>query len=325
MTSQISRSGYPPGGIPGERPKDTGIVHTDALACAVYEQRESLLRQVAVLSDEQWDWICPAADPPAGVVRLDEPRRTVREVVAHLLLVDDMVLGGGALSAWAGLRRLEHPGAWDPRRVGPLAALPVTELVTLLARRGERFGRLVSGAPKPVRRLPVAGPFGRQPLAGLLARRVLHEWLHEQDIAGAGGDAPEPAMSPSVAAVATEALLRLLPPAVLPRTELHSGVIRLVVKVAAEGPGRGAQQSIWGLDFARRQYGPRVLAPADATIRVDAPVLAMVANGRGERLGRGNCVAVEGDRDVAATFLAALGTPRAPAPCLGLSSAAVAS
>lgn len=301
-------------------------VQADALACAVYEQRESLLRRVATLTDAEWDLVCPAPAPPADVVRIDEPRRSVREVVAHLLVVDDMVLRGGAFRAWAGLRRLEHPGGWDLRRISPLAELPVSELVTLLARRGERFGRLVSEAPGAVRRLPVPGPFGRQPLAGVLSRRVLHEWLHEQDIAAATEESPGVAMSPSIATVATGALLRLLPDAVLPRMSLNAGVVRVVVELADErAAGGSVQRCIWGLDFTRRQYGPRVLAPADATVRVEAPALAMLAYGRGDRLGDGSCVTVDGDEAMAGAFLSALATPRTPAPCLGIAEAAVAS
>lgn len=297
---------------------------TDALACAVYEQREALLRRVAILSDEQWDLVCPAPAPPPGVLRLDEPRRTVREIIAHLLVVDDMVLAGSALRSFSGLRRLEHPGAWDLRRVEPLAALPVTELVALLAERGQRFGRLVAGAPSAVRRLPVAGPYGRQPLSGLLTRRVLHEWLHEQDIAAAApSELGPPEMTVPVASAATDAVLRLLPDAVLPRTDLDGGVVRLVVDLgAAEG---GHQRRIWGLDFNRRQYGPRVLAPADATIRMTAAALALLANGRGPRMGSEPCVEIDGDGAMARAFLDALGTPGAPVPCLGLAVATAAS
>lgn len=320
MTSQIGQTGY-------SGPTNRGIskergLPTDALACAVYEQREALLRRVAVLSDDQWDLVCPAPAPPPGVVRLDEPRRTVREIVAHLLVVDDLVLGGSALRSLGGLRRLEHPGAWDRRRVEPLAASPVAELVTLLADRGQRFGRLVAAAPPAVRRLPVAGPHGRQPLAGLLSRRVLHEWLHEQDIAAAvPSELAAAEMSFAVACAATDAVLRLLPDAVLPRTNVAGGVLRLVVDL----DNGSHQRRIWGLDFSRRQYGPRVLGPAHATIRTTATALALLANGRGPRIETEQCVDIDGDSAMASAFLDALVTPGAPVPCLGLAVAASAS
>ena len=311
---------------PGDEVKATGPVHHNTLAGAVYEQRKLLLRRISTLSTADWDLVCPAPAPAADVVRLDAPRRTVREVVAHLVVVDDMVLGGGALRAWAGLRRLEHPGGWDLRRIAPLAQRPAAELVALLAQRHERFSRLVAEAPGAVRRLPVPGPFGRQPLAGVLGRRVLHEWLHEQDIAAAAEASPVVAMSPSVAAVATDALLRLLPEAVLPRMSLKAGVVRLVVDLTDErAAGGGVQRCIWGLDFSRRQYGPRVLAPPDATIRLAAPALAMLMYGRSERVGSGCPVDVAGDQQVADDFLSMLTTPGTAAPCPGIAEAALAS
>ena len=324
MTSQFGGSGYPPVHDRGNATKNTRGLDRDPLACAVYEQREMLLRCVATLSDQEWDAACPVPAPPAGVVRLDEPHRTVREVVAHLLVVDDMVLGGGALRAWAGLRRLEHPGAWDLRRVRPLAALPVPELVTLLARRGEQFARLVSHAPSAVRRLPVAGPFGRSALAGLVGRRVLHEWLHAQDIAAAVDPSTPAGMSRHVGAIATEAVLRLLPEAVLSRIPLAAGVLRLVVELPRDAGSGAIPRSIWGLDFGRRQFGPRVIAPANATIRVAAPALALLAHGRGDRLRTGPSVDVDGSATMAEAFLSALATPLVPAPCPGITSPAVA-
>lgn len=294
-------------------------MRNDRLIASVLQQRESLLRRVAALADAQWDIVCPAPAAPSDVVRLDEPQRTVREIVAHLLVVDAMVLRGATLRAGSPQRGLEHPGAWDLRRIQPIAAGPPAELVAQLAASGKRFGRLVGSAPAPVRRIPVRGPFGRQPLAQLITRRVLHEWLHEHDIAAATGSAPAAGPLPTTPAVAealADALLQLLPTDVLPRTGHASGVVRLVLELGEDGAG-GALRSIWGLDFDRRQYGPRVVQPADATVRVQATALALLVHGRSDRLAGGSCVDVEGDSDLAAGLLHALGAPRAPTPCLG--------
>ena len=114
---------------------------------AVYEQRESTLRRVATMSDAEWEPLCPPPRAPRGVIRLDVPRRRVRDIVAHLITVDETALRGGTLRSWAGIRRLESDNSWDPGRITDLANRPITELVTLLARRGERFARLAAAAP----------------------------------------------------------------------------------------------------------------------------------------------------------------------------------
>ena len=301
-------------------------MRSDTLIASILEQRESLLRRVAVLNDAQWDLVCPAPAPPADVVRLDDPQRTIREVVAHVLVVDTMVLRGATVRPLAPQRRLEHPGAWDLRRIHPLTATSPTELVSLLEASGKRFARLVDSAPAPVRRVPVRGPFGRQPLARLITRRVLHEWLHEHDIAAATGATADQASLPTTVAVAealADALLQLLPGDVLPRTGLNDGVVRLVLDLGEDGAG-GVRRGIWGLDFERRHYGPRVVRPADAAIRLHAATLALLAHGRSDRLGPDRCVEVEGDSALAARLLQALGAPRVPAPCLGVDQAATA-
>lgn len=300
-------------------------MRNDRFITSVLEQRESLLRRLAALDDAQWDLICPAPSPPTDVVRLDEPQRSIREVVAHLLVVDTMVLSGA--SPRPGVqRRLDAPGAWDLRRIQPLAAAPPADLLSQLATSGKRFGRLVDSAPAPLRRIPVRGPFGRQPLAQLITRRVLHEWLHEHDIAAAAADTSTTGPLPTsvgVAAALADALLQLLPADVLPRTGGDAGVVRLVLELG-EDPAGGVRRIIWGLDFGRRQYGPRVVRPADATIRTHAATLALLAHGRSDRLGQESCVDVEGDAELAAGLLQALGAPRAPAPCLAVEQAAAA-
>ena len=293
----------------------------DTLVCATFEQREALLRRMAALPDAAWGLACPVPRPPSDVVRLDEPHRAVRDVIAHLLLIDEMVLRGGALRAWSGIRKLEHPGAWDLRRIQPLAALDVAQLVTLLARQGERFGRVIGAAPSALRRVPVPGPFGRLPLASLVGRRVLHEWLHEHDVAVAT-QAGVPQMSTAVSCVVADAVLQLLPAVGLPRLAVEQGVVRVVVNCTPSAAG--SVRRIWGIDFARRQYGPRVVRRADAVIRVDAAALALLTNGRGDRIAAGACPEVEGDADLGKQLLEAWSSSAVPVPCLGSSQAAVA-
>ena len=294
----------------------------DTFVAAVYDQRAALLRRVATLADADWDAVCPAPAPPADVVRLDTPRRTVREVIAHLLVVDDLVLRGGAVRS---LRRLEHPGGWDLRRVGPLARQSPTDLVTMLARRGERFGRLVSNAPAAAHRVPVPGPFGRLPLGSLIGRRVLHEWLHEQDIAAATGAHLSLPSSAAVGRVLAETVLAMLPAEALPCIDADQGVVRIIADATGTDSAGNAERVVWGIDFARRQYGPRVLRPADATIRVEAAALALMAHGRGERLGSQPCVQVEGDDGLARCVLDALESRATPAPCVDVAAHATAS
>ena len=298
----------------------------ETFVAAVYGQRAALLRRLATLTDAQWDQVCPTPAPPPDVVRLDTPRRTVREVIAHLLVVDELVVRGGGIRS---LRRLDHPGGWDLRRVGPLAQQSPAELVALLSRRGERFGRLVSTAPAAAYRVPVPvpGPFGRQSLCSLMGRRVLHEWLHEQDIAAV---TPGPAATPrpastAVGTVLADTVLQLLPSSALPRIDREQGIVRIVVQVDGADDAGSNERAIWGIDFSRRQYGPRVVRTPDATIRVDAAALALLAHGRGDRLGTTPCVDIDGDPGLAGAVLEALGSQTAPAPCAEMALQAAAS
>lgn len=288
-----------------------GVLRKDTLIAAVYEQRESTLRRVATLSDEQWETVCPSPRVPRDVIRLEAPSRRVKDLVAHLIVVDEMAMRGGALLSWAGMRRLESPGAWDQRRITPLTDLSVTELVTLLARRGERFGHLASAAPTAVAHLPVRGPFGRQPLLQVVGRRVLHEWLHEGDIAAGQGHQRRGLPARPVAEVLADAVLGGLHAATLPRVTLAAGVVRLLVDVEEGGstdvsaPGR----RVWSVDFARHQYGPRVAAAPDATVRTSASALALVANGRASWGDDAAALEVTGDVAMAWELLDEIAVP----------------
>ena len=282
------------------------------LSNAISEQRQSLLALVATMPDDAWSRRCPVPTPPKGVTRLEEPVRTVRDLVAHLCVVDGLALDANVARPWNALRRLEMPSGWDRRRLAPFLELSADELVLVLARGGERFGRMVAAAPPALGRLPVAGPFGRQPLTQLVTRRVLHEWLHERDIADATQAPPHgiPQPSPAVAEAMVDAVLAMLPEQVLPKTAADGGVVRLIIDLVADPDGHiGLGRRVWAADFTRRQYGPRVIATPDTTVRVDAGTLALLANGRADRLGANALLLVEGDQHLGETLLDAVRTP----------------
>ena len=272
----------------------------DLFVAAVQLQRQSLLDRLAALSVQDWERLCPVPAAPADVLRLDPLRRRVRDVVAHLVVVDDMALR--ASTRWGAARRLEYPGAWDLRRTTPLVELAPTELISVAARQGERFERIVSLSPSAVGRLPVPGPAGRHSFAQLVARRVLHEWLHEQDICVAT-DAPVGEIArPEVASVVADAILSLLPARALPLVDRDRGVARILVDVGAED-AEAPTRPAWGIDFARRQYGPRVVAEPDATIRVPVATLALLLHGRDRFVEGDGGLEVDGDTELAAAVM----------------------
>lgn len=278
----------------------------ETLIAAVYAQREATLRRVATLPDAGWDLPCPLPPAPPDVVRLDQPVRRVRDLVAHLIVVDELVLRGGAIRSWMNLRRLGSSGTWDPRRIEPLSQRSPTELVTLLARRGERFATLAAAAPAAVGHLPLRGPFGREPLVHVVARRVVHEWLHERDLSAAQGGLPRDP-EPATAEVIAAAVLCGLPTTTLPQLGLDKGVVRL--RVALEPEAGAARELSWSVDFARRQYGPRVTLPPDAIVTLSAATLGLLAAHRVAPDDPDAGVRIEGAAHLAQALLAAITMP----------------
>lgn len=256
---------------------------------ALRAQRRATLRRLAQLPDPAWDAPCL-------------PGWRIRDVVAHLVAVDEASVKGRIFPA---LRADGRDGfeRWNDASIARWADRSPGDLREGLARWGGRLATMVRLTPSAVAQVPFRAWFGRQPLLFLVYRRVLDEWVHECDIAWAscaeGSREPAPA-EPGVADVLAAAVLYPLPHLSLPRVDRATGVVRLVVET-----GNQARRT-WGVDFARRQYGPRVTVRPDAVVRVDAGTLALVAEGRWSPADVRERLNVEGDADAARSLLEAL-------------------
>lgn len=255
---------------------------------ALRAQRTATLRRLSQLPDDAWDGPCL-------------PPWTVRHVAAHLIAVDEATVTGRlyrVLRAATDRKELER---WNDESLQRWVHGSPTELLEGLVRWGERLAALASRTPSVVGRIRLHTWAGRQPLLFLVYRRVLDEWVHECDLAWAThAVAPGDAVTAegAVPDVLAEAVLSALPGVVLPRTERTHGVVRLIVDT---GSGR---RRTWGVDFARRQYGPRVNAAPDAVVRTDARTIALLSERRWDRARLSpRHLAVEGDDSVASDLL----------------------
>ncbi len=247
---------------------------------AFERQRSATLGLLAQLTDDLWDLPCGDA-------------WRVRDVVAHLVVLDQAAARVRHLRQVRRAASIAEVEALDEDDVRELAQQPPSELIAALERSGERLVAVWERIPGLVWRLPVRTLYGRHPLSLLIARRMLDEWLHLVDIARAAKpDVPQPIPCPALLA---SAVLDALPALYLPRVPVEKGVVRLVVSTAAR-PGSGIQglHKTWGVDFERRQYGPRVTRTPDATVSLHASALALLTSGRSVD-GYGP-VAVTGDR-----------------------------
>jgi hypothetical protein len=152
------------------------------------------------------------------------------------------------------------------------------------------------------------GPFGRQPLLQVLAMRVVHEWLHERDLAAAQGTAAPPP-DEAVAELLADVVLCALPVATLPRVRREQGVVRLEVAIHPGPEGGPPRQRVYSVDFARRQYGPRVMATPDATVSLTAEGLVLLATHRSSSDDPALGLRVTGARDLAAAVVDAITMP----------------
>lgn len=262
---------------------------TEAVA-ALRAQRRATLEQLAALDDRAW------AAPCLGSWR-------VHDVVAHLVSIDNAALTGRLLPLLRNAQGRADVERWNDEAVGRVASTDPAALLAELERLGGRLAGLADRIPALAWQTPVRTVFGRLPLAFLPARRVFDEWVHGVDIARATERAaPNEVPCPGVLA---SAVLDALPALSLPRLGAAAGVVRLVVGTATEpDETEHAPRRTWSIDLARRQYGPRVTAPPDATVRLHAAALALLVEGRPVD-GYGT-VEIEGDGDLAGAVLAGL-------------------
>lgn len=261
------------------------------VVAALRAQRVATLRRLAQLEEAHWEARCRQS-------------LTVRQIAARLVAVDEAWATGRILRAVRAASDGDDFAAWGDSSAARWLAASPTELLEALVRWGDRVVRLVARTPSVVGQLPVQTWMGRHPLLYYTYRRLVDEWVHECDVVWATG--PEPGVAvpdpePGVADALATAVLHALPGTVLPHTDRTSGVLRLVVETE-EGSRR-----TWGVDFARRQYGPRVTAAPDAVVRTDAATLTLLAEGRWARpsVPAGRLI-VEGDQDVAHHLLDAV-------------------
>ncbi|GEM_PF-5764792 len=185
-------------------------------------------------------------------------------------------------------------------------ASPV-EVLEALEAGGQRLRERLRRMPRALWGLVTAtAPGQRLTLAEALARYVQREWTTLAHPLGDHDEAPGGVLLPPGPAslVITDAALARLPVEVLPHAVPRVGVVRLEV---APLPG-SAPIRWWGVDFARKHYGPRVTALPDARVEVWGGALARVLDGAVDWQDlEGDGLAIEGDRELAAACLASSG------------------
>lgn len=258
-----------------------------ALVESLRAQRAATLQQLERLGSEQWEAPCL-------------PPWRVRDVVAHLVAVDEASLTGRAVVVLQ-YRDRAAVERWNDRSALKLAAVDPEDLLQRLRRAGARMASVTRLLPPVLDRFRVTTAFGRLSLRSLLCVRVLDEWVHSVDIADVTGvPSTLPASVPQ--ALATAVLARL-PGVTLPLVQRPVGVLHLEVGIGERGQWQGHTRH-WGVDFARRQFGPSVRGAADATVQVHASTLALLAERRiSWREALPGSLQIEGDPEVAAGLL----------------------
>lgn len=273
---------------------------------AARAQREHTALYLEALAPEDWD--CPAL-----------PRWAVRDVVAHLIASDQASITGAIVKPMIlGAGDRANVERWNDEAVRRWRDRSPEELVAALRRWGARTASLARLIPGALAQVPLNTPYGRQPTAFLLYLRVWDEWVHEQDIRWALGD-PRTEVSQAPPLLIGEALadmvLAVLPRRRLPAVPLSVGVARLTVDPAPPDGAITARPVVWGVDFARRQFGARVTARPDAEIRVHAAALALLLASRVDwRDLDARWLSVDGDPELAATLLDAVPLPSTEGP-----------
>lgn len=270
----------------------------EAAIGALRAQRAASLSLLRALDDD--DWLAPCTPP-----------WRVRDVVAHLVTIDEAAVAGRLVPLLRAASGREDIERWNDAAVPRWADEPVPGLLEALERFGTRLVAASERIPAPLWRVSARTVFGRHTLGLLLARRVLDEWVHLSDVATS--TRREVIIPDGAADILASAVLDALPALALPQLEPTVGVVRLVVYTGAPGDaGEHAPRRTWAVDFARRHYGPRVTARPDATIRLHAGGLVLRSEGR-TPTGAIAHVEVEGDADLAASLLDGLaGSARRP-------------
>jgi hypothetical protein len=274
-------------------------------------QRTATIVRLAGLEPADWDRPCL-------------PSWRVRDVAAHLVAIDEGAVTGRLLPVLARAPDRAAIERWNEASIARYAALTPGDLLGALSAWGQRLQRVGRVLPSLLLQTPVRGPFGRLPLVYLLYRRVVDEWVHECDVAAVSAPQPVPLVpaepAPVVGDALTAAVLVALPRLALPAIPLARGVVRLTVDAQAppdggppgETPRQGVARHVWGIDFARRHFGPRVTTPPDALVRTTAGVLTLMAEDRLRWADvRDELLVIEGDEALAAAVLDAL-PPRRP-------------
>ncbi|HWH33454.1 MAG TPA: maleylpyruvate isomerase family mycothiol-dependent enzyme [Egibacteraceae bacterium] len=267
---------------------------------AVAAQRARTVALAEGLTAEDWDLPCL-------------PRWAVRDVFAHLVASDRASITGAIVRPLLGTSDRAVVERWNDQAVRRWRDRPPQDIVDGLRRWGARIERLGRLVPGPVARLPVGTPYGRHPVVFLLFLRVWDEWVHEQDVRWALGAPRDDVPSPPplvIGQALADMTLAVLPRRRLPEVARRTGIARLVVDPAPPDGAVTARPVTWGVDFARRQYGPRVTAKADAEVRVHAAALALLLGGRMHwRALRAPWLSVDGDGELAAALLDAVPLP----------------
>ena len=176
-------------------------------------------------------------------------------------------------------------------------------LLEALEGGSRRLRARLQRAPRPLWGVVASTAPGRRlTLPEALACYVQREWAALASPLGDGEQAAGGVVLPPAAAslVITDAALARLPVEVLPHAAPRVGVVRLEV---APLPGC-APTRWWGVDFARKHFGPRVTALPNARVQVWGGALARVLDGDvawSELEGDG--LVIEGDRELAAACL----------------------
>lgn len=194
-------------------------------------------------------------------------------------------------------------GPVTPATAGQPGAEPAS-LLEALEGGGRRLRARLGRTPRLLWGLAIAAAPGRRlTLAEALACYVQREWatladpLDDRDEASGGIVLPPGPAS----LVITDAALARLPVEVLPHAAPRVGVVRLEVAPLPES----APIRWWGVDFARKHYGPRVTALPDARVEVWGGALARILDGAVDwQVLEGHGLAIEGDRELAAACLA---------------------